>query len=243
METSNEIKQSFVKGSENNRRDFLKKGIILGTLTGITGMGVVTACKEEGEQEVSPSEDLMREHGVLNRILLIYDTCRLHLINNEQFDLAVLSNSAQIIRTFIEDYHEKLEEDYLFPRFEKANLLTELVQVLRSQHKAGRILTDQIIQFGKLKSLADATESQKLIKLLNEFNGMYRPHESREDTVLFPAIRKIVSKNEYFALGEEFEDKEHELFGEDGFDTMVEKVANIEKQLNIYDLSQFTPKL
>jgi len=206
-------------------------------------MGLVTACKEEGEEEVTPSEDLMREHGVLNRILLIYDTCKLHLVNNEQFDLAVLNSSAQIIRTFIEDYHEKLEEDYLFPRFEKANQLTDLVQVLRSQHKSGRILTDQIMQFGEMKSLTNTDENQKLIKLLGDFNGMYRPHESREDTFLFPAIRKIVSKNEYFALGEEFEDKEHELFGEDGFDTMVERVVNLEKQLNIYDLSQFTPKL
>ena len=243
METFSRNKQLPVEGSENNRRAFLKKGVLLTTLTGIAGLALVTSCKEEGEQEVSPSEDLMREHGVLNRILLIYDTCKLHLVHNEQFDLAVLNNSAQIIRTFIEDYHERLEEDYLFPRFEKANQLTDLVQVLRSQHKAGRILTDQIIQFGKMTSLADTNESQKLIKLLNDFNGMYRPHETREDTVLFPAIRKIVSKNEYFALGEEFEDKEHELFGEDGFDTIVEKVANIEKQLNIYDLSQFTPKL
>ena len=243
METFNENKQSPVEGSENNRRAFLKKGILIGTLTGVSGLGLVTSCEEEGEQEVSPSEDLMREHGVLNRILLIYDTCKSHLVNNEQFDLAVLSNSAQIIRTFIEDYHEKLEEDFLFPRFEKANQLTDLVQVLRSQHKAGRILTDQIILFGKMKSFAGTNESQKLIKLLGDFNGMYRPHEAREDTVLFPAIRKIVSKNEYFALGEEFEEKEHKLFGEDGFDTMVEKVANIEKQLGIYELSQFTPKL
>jgi uncharacterized membrane protein YphA (DoxX/SURF4 family) len=37
--------------------------------------------------------------------------------------------------------------------------------------------------------------------------------------------------------------KEHELFGEDGFDSMVEKVALIEKQLDIYDLSQFTPNI
>ena len=29
--------------------------------------------------------------------------------------------------------------------------------------------------------------------------------------------------------------------GKDGFETMVEKVANIEKQLGIYDLSMFTP--
>lgn len=232
-----------VKGSDNNRRAFLKNGIALGLVVTIPSIGLITSCKEEGEEEVSPAEDLMREHGVLNRILLIYDTCKLHLVNNEQFDLAVLNNSAQIIRIFIEDYHEKLEEDYLFPRFEKANLLTDLVQVLRSQHIAGLILTDQIIQFGKMKSLADTNERKKLIKLLGDFNGMYRPHESREDTVLFPAIRKIVSRNEYYALGEDFEQKEHELLGEDGFNTMVERVATLEKQLGIYDLSQFTPKL
>ncbi|AHF17361.1 hypothetical protein NIASO_06125 [Niabella soli DSM 19437] len=30
---------------------------------------------------------------------------------------------------------------------------------------------------------------------------MYRPHEAREDTVLFPAFRKIVSRHEYDSLG------------------------------------------
>ncbi len=72
---------------------------------------------------------------------------------------------------------------------------------------------------------------------------MYRPYESREDTVLFPATRKIVTKNKDYALGEDFEHKEHELFGEDGFDSMVEKVTNIEKQPGTYDLSQFTTQL
>jgi hypothetical protein len=75
------------------------------------------------------------------------------------------------------------------------------------------------------------------------FNNMYSPHEAREDTVLFPAFRKIVSVHEYDALGEEFENNEHKLFGENGFEIIVEKVANIEKQLGIYELAQFTPKL
>jgi hypothetical protein len=57
---------------------------------------------------------------------------------------------------------------------------------------------------------------------------------------LFPSIRKIISEKEYFDLGEDFEQKEHELFGNDGFETIVEKVADIEKQLGIYDLSQFS---
>jgi hemerythrin-like domain-containing protein len=201
MKKYNDDSVNFPMNLKNGRREFINKSIILGTLTGLAGLGLVTGCKNETDEGVSPSEDLMREHGVLNRILLIYDTCRLHLVKNEEFDLSVLSNSAQIIRTFVEDYHEKLEENYLFPRFEKANQLTDLVEVLRKQHMVGRVLTDQILQLGKIQSLTDSDDGQKLINLLTEFNGMYRPHEAREDTVLYPAIRKVVSENEYFSLG------------------------------------------
>ena len=54
---------------------------------------------------------------------------------------------------------------------------------------------------------------------------------------------KIVSENEYDSLGEEFENNEHKMFGKDGFETMVNKVAAIEKSLGIYELAQFTPKV
>ena len=40
---------------------------------------------------------------------------------------------------------------------------------------------------------------------------------------------------------EKFEDNEHKHFGQDGFETMVARVANLEKELGIYDLNQFTP--
>ncbi len=242
MKTSdNEENRNFVS-DKNARRDFLRKGIVLGTITSVAGLSLIKGCKNETDEDISPSEDLMREHGLLNRILLIYDACRVHLVNRADFSHDALNNSAQIIRSFIEEYHEKLEENFLFPRFEKANKLTDLVDVLRSQHKAGRILTDQIIQISKTPRFQNE-DSEKLIKLLGDFNFMYRPHEAREDTILFPALRTIISSNEYFALGEDFEDKEHDLFGEDGFETMVDKVANIEKQLGIYELSQFTPVL
>jgi hemerythrin-like domain-containing protein len=224
------------------RREFLRKSAFIGTLAGITGMGLVTSCKEEKEEdEISPAEDLMREHGVLNRIMMIYDNCRARLVNKEEFQIDALTNSAHIIRSFIEDYHEQLEEKFLFPRFVNANKLVDLVQVLYVQHHAGRILTDQILNMGNVNSLKNPDDTLKLINLLDTFNRMYRPHESREDTVLFPNLRKIVSRNEYDSLGEDFEDQEHKLFGADGFEGVVEKVAAIEKQLGIYDISSFTP--
>jgi hemerythrin-like domain-containing protein len=226
----------------NPRREFLRKSAVIGTLAGITGIGLVSSCKKEAEEdEISPVEDLMREHGVLNRIMMIYDNCRLKLVNKEEFQVDVLRNSAGVIRSFVEDYHEKLEEKYLFPRFVNANKLVDLVQTLYVQHHAGRILTDQILNLADADTLKNPDDALKMINLLETFNRMYRPHEAREDTVLFPYLRKIVSRNEYDSMGEDFEDQEHKLFGADGFEGMVNKVGDIEKQLGIYDISSFTP--
>ena len=77
---------------------------------------------------------------------------------------------------------------------------------------------------------------------MRAFLRMYRPHEAREDTVLFPELHKIISPHEYDALGEQFERIERKTFGGDGFDIYVDKVTAVEKQLGIYDLNQFTPK-
>ncbi|HEY6953690.1 MAG TPA: hemerythrin domain-containing protein [Flavisolibacter sp.] len=242
MEQPNE---HFNERSHSHRRDFVKKGLIV-TLAGVSALKLLPGCQakededEEG-QKVSPPEDLMQEHGLLNRVLLIYDTCRIQLINKASFPREALSNAANVIRTFVEDYHEKQEEQYLFPRFQKAQQLTDLVHILLQQHQAGRRLTDEIMQLTKSPSTTEA-ESQRLVQLLTSFNAMYRPHEAREDTVLFPAFRKIVSKHEYDSLGEEFEKNEQKLFGKDGFESMVSKVAMIEKSLGIYELSEFTPR-
>ncbi len=161
---------------------------------------------------------------------------------NGDVKVNALKDSADIIRHFIEEYHEKLEEDHLFPRFPKAGKLVDLVTVLKNQHEAGRRVTAKILQLATDSAVKDAGNRQLLVGAIHEFIHMYRPHEAREDTVLFPALHDIVPKHEYAALGEEFEKKEHELFGEEGFEKMVDKVAGIEKSLGIYDLAQFTPK-
>jgi hemerythrin-like domain-containing protein len=145
-----------------------------------------------------------------------------------------------MIRSFIEQYHEKLEEDYLFPRFRKHGKLVDLVNVLERQHQAGRRVTESIIALSA-SGPKSKDDKQKLNTSLQAFVRMYAPHEAREDTVLFPALHEIVSRHEYDSLGEEFERKEHQLFGKDGFEEMVKRVESIEKQLGIYDLAQFTP--
>jgi len=214
----------------------------------ITGAGLALAAtpifaqqkKEEEDEDVSPAEDLMREHGVLKRVLLIYRNIVERIDGNREFPPDVVTGSAKLIRDFVENYHEKLEEDYLFPRFKKANRLTDLVDVLDTQHKRGRTLTDRTLKLAQA-GLKDPAARKQLRGDLLAFVHMYEPHEAREDTVLFPAFKKIVSKHEYDALGEEFEKKENQLFHGDGFEKNVAAVEKLEKALGIYDLSQFTP--
>jgi hemerythrin-like domain-containing protein len=228
-----------------SRRVFLRSGIIFSgaALAGAALLRGAEKEKQSKEIEVGPPEDLMREHGVLKRVLLIYGEALRRLDGKQDFPPDALADAARIIRSFIEDYHEKLEEDFLFPRFEKANQLVDLVKVLRTQHQAGRRVTDITLRFANLQSLKNDSERAQLIISVQQFIRMYSPHEAREDTVLFPAFRKIVSPHEFDSLGEDFEKKEDELFGEDGFEKVVDKVAGIEKHLGIYDLAQFTPKI
>ena len=234
--------------AQNPRREFLTRAVL-------TGLAVPSLAfpephflmenekteKSQPSEEVSPAEDLMREHGLLNRILLIYDEHLRRLNAKQDFDPAILASAADIIKRFVEDYHEKLEENYLFPRFRKAGKLVDLVDVLLAQHQAGRRVTARIQQLATATVVKDAAKRRDLSDLLQSFTRMYRPHEAREDTVLFPAFHSIVSKNEYDSLGEEFEKQEDELFGEDGFFKVLDQVASLEKKLGIYDLSKFTP--
>jgi hemerythrin-like domain-containing protein len=209
----------------------------------VTGLSFAAAAEsEKKEEEVAPPEDLMREHGVLKRVLLVYGEVLRRMDAKQDFPPEALADAAGIIRSFIEDYHEKLEEDFLIPRFEKAHQLVDLVSVLRDQHQAGRRVTDVTMRLANSGALKNDSERAQLASSMRQFIRMYNPHEAREDTVLFPAFRGIVSAHEFDSLGEDFEKKEDELFGDDGFEKMVEKVAGIEKKLGIYDLAQFTPK-
>lgn len=208
-----------------------------------TGALVLGACKKEETNEameVLPVEDLMREHGVLRRILLVYDACALRLETGQDLSPDALTRAADIVRRFVEDYHEKNEEEQIFPRFERAHAQEPLVRVLREQHQVGRRLTDAIAAT-TLRTFKDESASNRLVSTIRQFNHMYAAHAAREDTVLFPDVRKIVSAREYEAMGDQFEDDEKKRFGEGGFEQIVSQVAAIERDVGIDDLAAATP--
>jgi hemerythrin-like domain-containing protein len=207
------------------RRDLLRRAPLFPA-----SLLLAAAGQKQPKEEIAPGEDLMREHGVLNRALLVYEAW----LDAPAPTAQVLEDTASLIRRFIEEYHEKIEEDEVFPRLEKAGKLTVLTRTLRQQHQAGRFLTEQI--------LASHGDRPKAAPHIRAFIRMYRPHEAREDTELFPAFHRLMGEKEYDRLGEKFEEREHQILGQDGFEKAVEEVAALENIMGIGDLSQFTPR-
>jgi hemerythrin-like domain-containing protein len=227
-----------IKGLQ--RRTFLIASATLVTAFPLCRLHAAESGRDPDEGVTAP-EDLMKEHGVLNRCLLIYEEGMRRLHNREDTGPEVFQHTAELVRHFVEEYHEQNEEKYIFPEFDRAGKLVDLVNTLRSQHRAGRSVTAEILRLCEPDTYRAAENRKKLVDACQRFIRMYRPHEAREDTVLFPTLRTILSPKQVESLGARMEEDEKKVLGEEGFERSLEQVASIEKQLGIYELGQFTP--
>ena len=196
----------------------------------LAGTAAIIACKSSPppQGEVTATEDLMREHGVIRRVLVVYRECasRLRVTPTAQIAEPV-QRAASLMRRFGEDYHEKqLEEAHIFPALANAD-----TKALLAQHQRGREITDYVLAV--TKSAIDAKNADTLARTLDAFARMYEEHAAIEDTVVFPAWKKTLSSKQLDEMGDRFEDIEQKTLGKDGFEGAVAQVAEIEKSLGI----------
>lgn len=224
------------------RRDLiggLSTGLIL---SGCNGASRMLSGPTDEEAEVTATEDLMREHGVLRRALFVYSEVAARLRSNvADVSLNAIQRTARLFRTFGEDYHErKLEEAFIFPSVKKAGGgASAYPDILKAQHNRGREITDYILTVTKTTKLR-ASDTEPLAQTMDSMVRMYRVHAAREDTIVFPAWKNTLTTEQLEEMNEKFEDIEHEMFGEEGFEMAVDQISNIEAELGMTDLNRFT---
>ena len=238
-------------GAANSRRQFLLISAIAGSGLALAACGnkatpdttEQTKDKDEQGAEVTATEDLMREHGVLRRALLVYAET-VPKLRKDPSSIApdALQKTAKLFRAFGEDYHEKkLEETYIFPAITKAGgAAASLPNILIAQHNRGREITDYLLAVTQGAKLG-AANAEALAKALEGFVLMYQNHAAREDTIIFPAWKNTMSEEQLDQMGDKFEEIEQQQFGKDGYEDAVKQIGGIEGALGFADLSQFTP--
>jgi hemerythrin-like domain-containing protein len=152
----------------------------------------VSAKEAEKEPEVAATEDLMREHGVIRRALLVYfETVPRLRQNPASVDPTALRQTAQLFRTFGEDYHERmLEEQHIFPLVRKqGGELQRYADILTTQHNRGREITDYVLAVSNGPKIG-AANAEPLAKVFESFVLMYENRAAREDTIIFSGMEK-----------------------------------------------------
>ena len=192
------------------------------------------------EGGITATERLMRDSGVLLRVMSIYEAGARRLGGGEDIEPIIFTQAAETMRDFVHDYHEKQEEEQIFPRFKKAGRMVELIDVMQAQHASGQRLTARILELAP-KS-ATKNERQAMIEAMQAASVLYRPHVARELTDVWPTLRTLLTPNEFDELSATLEKDETEKLGKDGFDKVAKKVEALEKRIGINDISQFTPK-
>jgi hemerythrin-like domain-containing protein len=244
--------------ADSDRRQFLRLSALAGSavLLGacVTG-GTVnqntanttaenkTEPAAKDEIEVTPIEDLMREHGVLRRCLLVFSEAATVMGGNAPQSYAdAVQKAAKLFRAFGEEYHEKkLEEQYIFPLIRQKSPTGPAgiyPDILTAQHDRGREITTYIISATSAGKVSNVSE---VSRALSGFVRMYQSHAAREDTIVFPAWKHLITPDEYDELGEKFEEIEHEQFGEDGYEVALKQIAEIEATIGLDDISKQTP--
>ncbi len=228
---------SDVASRRNVIRDGARALVVAGSLP------LIASCSDKGdEKDVGAVEDLMREHGILRRALMVYAACSPKLRTDPAaIDAHPLGRTATLFRDFGENYHEKkLEEAHIFPAVAKTGSeMAHYVDVLKQQHERGREITAYIIA-STASGRVDPSHANDLARAFDTFVLMYENHAAREDTIIFQAWKDGLSASELDEMGDKFEGIEKAQFGGDGFEKAAKTMTEIELALGLADLSQFT---
>lgn len=231
-----------MRTENGNRREWFRRAALAGAGMVATGAHLPTALAASREKEVEANEDLMREHGVLRRALLVYRAAAARLASDPaKVPVDALARTATLFRSFGEDYHErKLEERFIFPAVRKlTGPVAAYPDILQTQHERGRQLTDYVLQVTRHGNIAGGNVTP-LARALSAFELMYEHHTAREDTVVFTAWKDALSGKAYREMSEQFEQIEKRTFGHDGFDDAVKQIGAIEARMGLSDIAQFT---
>ncbi|MFZ0928519.1 MAG: hemerythrin domain-containing protein [Syntrophobacteraceae bacterium] len=220
-----------------SRRSFI-------ALAGATGAGVLAGCSKPDQppgDAATAIEILACQHGVLRRAIAILEEIKGGMDALMDLPPEIIGGTVEIVRLFVMDHHQQMEEKHIYPVFEAAGKMSGLVGVLREQHAAASRLIEILRGLCRGFSAKDLEKRRAMGSAIHLFSRMYRAHAEREDTALFPLLRRTMTPKAYAELSSGLQRIDAEFLGQNGFDETIRKLTGYENILGIGDLASFTP--
>ncbi len=162
---------------------------------------------------INPLEILSNEHRTIERGLRALGGLCVRLEQGEKVPPEVLAQLLDFIRTFADRFHHAKEEALLFPALEEHGVprVGGPIGVMLCEHETARQLVAELARAVEAYSQGEAQVIQSLIETTRHYLDLLSAHIHKEDNVLFPIAKGVLTVSALASLREGFAQVEAEL--------------------------------
>jgi hemerythrin-like domain-containing protein len=166
---------------------------------------------------MKPTEILMEEHRVIERVLFALEKASGRLKRGEDVYLRFFIGTSVFIREFADNCHHRKEEAVLFPVLNENGLPKDTgpIAVMLAEHEASRQLTQKMRLVTERFQGGDIQARELVSQYGMEYVKLLRLHINKEDKILFPMADRVISPDQQDHIVEAFELFEPEDHGEE----------------------------
>jgi len=160
-----------------------------------------------------PTEDLMNEHRVIERMLGVVDRACDRIERGQEVDQELFVNAADFFRNFADKCHHGKEESLLFQKMQERGVSGEVgpIAVMLREHQDGRAHVKKMTELSAAK-MSEKTKGG-LVKASRSYVDLLSKHIQKEDNILYPMANQILTKDDQEELLKGFEEVEEKVMG------------------------------
>jgi hemerythrin-like domain-containing protein len=160
-----------------------------------------------------PTDELMAEHRVIERMLGIVSNACDRLEKGEEVDQELFAGAADFFRNFADRCHHGKEEKLLFEKMQERGMSGEVgpIAVMLREHDDGRAHVRKLTALSKQKMTNETKEG--LVKAGRAYVELLSQHIRKEDEVLYPLANQILSPEDQGELERGFAEVEEKVIG------------------------------
>lgn len=162
---------------------------------------------------MTPTDDLMNEHRVIERMLSILTKASNRLEAGKSIEPGFYVNAVDFLKNFADKCHHSKEEKLLFVKMMERGVSGEVgpIAVMMREHQDGRAHVKTLDKLSKEKMSKSTKDG--LIKSSRAYVDLLTKHIQKEDNVLYPLANQILDKADQAELEKGFEEVEEKVMG------------------------------
>jgi hemerythrin-like domain-containing protein len=165
---------------------------------------------------MKPTEILVQEHRVIQRVLDCLEILADEAERRQQIDQLAATEAVDFFRHFADGCHHAKEENQLFPAMERKGFRPDTgpVAVMLYEHEMGREAVRGMEREVDQQTKGDAQAAHRFVGHARRFITLLREHIDKEDHCLFAMADQALSEEDQAELLERFAEAEREVIGE-----------------------------